>query len=31
MTMFILEIDLVIEKNQVFHAFEIKWNSNAKA
>ena len=31
MTMFILEIDLVIEENQVFHAFEIKWNSNAKA
>lgn len=25
------EIDLVIEENQVFHAFEIKWNKNAKA
>lgn len=25
------EIDLVIEENQVFHAFEIKWNQNAKA
>jgi predicted AAA+ superfamily ATPase len=25
------EIDLVIEENQVFHAFEIKWNQNVKA
>jgi predicted AAA+ superfamily ATPase len=25
------EIDLVIEENQEFHAFEIKWNKNAKA
>lgn len=25
------EIDLVIEENQVFHAFEIKWNPNSKA
>jgi predicted AAA+ superfamily ATPase len=25
------EIDLVIEENQVFHAFEIKWNKNKKA
>ncbi len=25
------EIDLVIEENQVFHAFEIKWNQNTKA
>jgi predicted AAA+ superfamily ATPase len=25
------EIDLVIEENQVFHAFEIKWNKNVKA
>jgi hypothetical protein len=25
------EIDLVIEENQVLHAFEIKWNKNAKA
>lgn len=25
------EIDLVIEENQVFHAFEIKWSKNAKA
>jgi predicted AAA+ superfamily ATPase len=25
------EIDLVIEENQAFHAFEIKWNKNVKA
>jgi predicted AAA+ superfamily ATPase len=25
------EIDLVIEENQVYHSFEIKWNKNAKA
>ena len=25
------EIDLVIEENQVFHAFEIKWSKHAKA
>jgi predicted AAA+ superfamily ATPase len=25
------EIDLVIEENQLFHAFEIKWNKNVKA
>ena len=25
------EIDLVIEENQVFHAFEVKWSKNTKA
>jgi len=25
------EIDLVIEENQVFHTYEIKWNANKKA